>query len=460
MTFFNVNDVLAWIQGINPDGNWVQNGVTISGFDIDAIYGAMNASYNFPGFVNVDIDNRSGTATGTRVSLAVGTHQLIVVDASTGCADTSIVTVLCTLTDTLQVVVPTNSITEFCPDASDLPGNVISITNICPDDSDNGEVITNTTCFDYVAFGVAGYDTACIVMCDDMGFCDTTIYIITVLPRPDTIVLDLTLGQDSTLCIPVSELPASLVSISVGTNCDLLDSADLIITALDTCVLIIPGALGSDTTCIVICDSLGFCDTTYIIVNIEEGVDPPMAVNDTVPTVTQEGDAAPYGPNPVNIDVLPNDIIPGSLVSISVITSPSAGTAIVLPDGTIDYTQLESCPYVDSFSYEICNSSGCDTAWVFIDVICNDIIVYTGFSPNGDGVNDSFIIDGIDAYPNNKLMIFNRWGNSIYEKVGYSNDWNGTWNGQTMLPDGTYFYILELNDDEARKFSGFIQIHR
>jgi gliding motility-associated-like protein len=75
-------------------------------------------------------------------------------------------------------------------------------------------------------------------------------------------------------------------------------------------------------------------------------------------------------------------------------------------------------------------------------------------------VNDLFTIDGIDAYPNNKLIIFNRWGNSVYEKVGYSNDWNGTWNSQMMLPDGTYFYILELNDDEARKFSGYIQIHR
>jgi gliding motility-associated-like protein len=97
---------------------------------------------------------------------------------------------------------------------------------------------------------------------------------------------------------------------------------------------------------------------------------------------------------------------------------------------------------------------------VFLDVICNDIIIYTGFSPNGDGVNDNFTIEGIEEYPNNNLLIFNRWGNRVLLKSGYLNDWSGTWDGDKMLPDGTYFYILELNDDKGRKFSGYIQIHR
>ena len=464
-TFFNANDVLAWMQGIDPDGNWGQNGMMITGFAPDASYGSMIADYDILGqSINMAIQNFSTTATGTQVTLPVGTHQLVVVDSNTGCADTAIVTVLCAPTDTVYVIVPTNSVNEFCPDISDLPGNIVSMTNICPDESDNGDVITNTTCFDYDAFGVAGYDTACIVICDDLGVCDTTIYIITVVPTPDTIVVDMVLGTDSTLCIPVSELPTTLDSIYVGTNCEELDSADLIITQVDTCILIIPGALGSDTTCIVICDSLGFCDTTYIIVNIGDGLEPPIAVNDTVPTIVQEGDAPPFGPNPINIDVLPNDTIPGSLISISIITPPILGTAVVLPDGTIDYTQLEKCPYIDSFSYEICNSAGCDTAWVFIDVTCNDITIYNGFSPNGDGVNDFFTIEGIEDYPSAKLIIFNRWGNRVYLHDGngtpYANDWGGTWDENKMLPDGTYFYILELNDDKSRKFSGYIQIHR
>jgi gliding motility-associated-like protein len=463
-TFTNVSQVLPWMQGINPNGNWTQSGMTITGFGSGTNYGSMMAQYILPStgtLTNVNINNFSASATGTQVILPVGTHQLIVVDPTTGCADTAIITVLCTTVDTIPVTVQTGSVTTLCPPGvNDLPGSIFTMQNICPDAADNGTFVYNSTCFDYVAGGVAGWDTACIVVCDELGICDTTYYIITVVPTPDTIVINLVLGQDSTLCIPVSELPSTLDTILVGTNCDLLDSADLIITQIDTCVLIIPGALGSDTTCIVICDSLGFCDTTYIIVNIVDGIDPPIAVNDTVATITQTGDAPPYAPNPINIDVLPNDTIPGSLISISVITPPLGGTAIVLPDGTIDYTQLEKCPYIDSFSYEICNGAGCDTAWVFIDVVCNDIIIYTGFSPNGDGTNDTFVIEGIEEYPNNKLIIFNRWGNMVHQKNGYLNDWGGTWDDDKDLPDGTYFYILELNDDKGRKFSGYIQIQR
>jgi gliding motility-associated-like protein len=456
--------VLPWVQGINPTGNWTQSGMTITGFGSGTNYGSMMAQYILPStgtLTNVNINNFSASATGTQVILPVGTHQLIVVNPLTGCADTAIITVLCTTVDTIPVIVQTNSVTTLCPPGvNDLPGSIFTMQNICPDAADNGTFVYGSTCFDYIAGGVAGYDTACIVVCDELGICDTTYYIITVVPTPDTVVLNLILGQDSTLCIPISELPTSLVSISVGTNCDLLDSADLIISGLDTCVLIVPGALGSDTTCIVICDSLGFCDTTYIIVNVIDGIEPPIAVNDTVATITQTGDAPPFAPNPININVLSNDTIPGSLISISVITPPLGGTAIVLPDGTIDYTQLEKCPYIDSFSYEICNGAGCDTAWVFLDIICNDIIIYTGFSPNGDGVNDNFTIDGIEEYPNNRLIIFNRWGNRVYLKDSYLNDWGGTWDDDKVLPDGTYFYILELNDDKSRKFSGYIQIQR
>jgi gliding motility-associated-like protein len=462
--FTNVSQVLPWVQGINPTGNWTQSGMTITGFGSGTNYGSMMAQYILPStgtLTNVNINNFSASATGTQVILPVGTHQLIVVNPLTGCADTAIITVLCTTVDTIPVIVQTNSVTTLCPPGvNDLPGSIFTMQNICPDAADNGTFVYGSTCFDYIAGGVAGYDTACIVVCDELGICDTTYYIITVVPTPDTVVLNLILGQDSTLCIPISELPTSLVSISVGTNCDLLDSADLIISGLDTCVLIVPGALGSDTTCIVICDSLGFCDTTYIIVNVIDGIEPPIAVNDTVATITQTGDAPPFAPNPININVLSNDTIPGSLISISVITPPLGGTAIVLPDGTIDYTQLEKCPYIDSFSYEICNGAGCDTAWVFLDIICNDIIIYTGFSPNGDGVNDNFTIDGIEEYPNNRLIIFNRWGNRVYLKDSYLNDWGGTWDDDKVLPDGTYFYILELNDDKSRKFSGYIQIQR
>lgn len=93
----------------------------------------------------------------------------------------------------------------------------------------------------------------------------------------------------------------------------------------------------------------------------------------------------------------------------------------------------------------------------------NEIDIPQGFSPNGDGKNDYFYIPEIDHYPQNKLVIFNRWGNNIYEASPYINNWDGRSNrGITIgqdLPVGTYFYIIELDDSIPAK-KGFIYLSR
>jgi len=85
------------------------------------------------------------------------------------------------------------------------------------------------------------------------------------------------------------------------------------------------------------------------------------------------------------------------------------------------------------------------------------------FTPNGDGHNDLFEIKGLDSYPNNSLQIFNRWGNPVYFAKPYKNDWDGTPNtagktGTSKLPTATYFYILDLGDDDKTILRGFIQL--
>jgi gliding motility-associated-like protein len=74
------------------------------------------------------------------------------------------------------------------------------------------------------------------------------------------------------------------------------------------------------------------------------------------------------------------------------------------------------------------------------------------------------VIRGISNYPNNKLTILNRWGNVVFEKDNYEN----TWDGKSMqgirfggddLPDGTYFYLLDLGNGE-KPYTGFIYISK
>jgi len=77
----------------------------------------------------------------------------------------------------------------------------------------------------------------------------------------------------------------------------------------------------------------------------------------------------------------------------------------------------------------------------------NNVVVHPGVSPNGDGINDFLMIDGILAYPDNQLSIISSDGRLVYEAKGYNNrakvfDGHSSKNGRTQLP-GTYFYRLD-----------------
>ena len=87
-----------------------------------------------------------------------------------------------------------------------------------------------------------------------------------------------------------------------------------------------------------------------------------------------------------------------------------------------------------------------------------------GYSPNADGIHDNFDIIGIEAFPANNLKVFNRWGSLVFESDGYHNEWDGTSNskllkGTVKLPEGTYYYILDLGDG-TELLSGFVYISR
>ncbi|MFV0249165.1 MAG: gliding motility-associated C-terminal domain-containing protein [Tenacibaculum sp.] len=88
-------------------------------------------------------------------------------------------------------------------------------------------------------------------------------------------------------------------------------------------------------------------------------------------------------------------------------------------------------------------------------------------TPNGDGLNEALTFKNLDAYTSNKLSIYNRYGNKIFETNDYKNDWSGVSEGritvakQTNLPAGTYFYILELkNKDSSKTQNGWLYINK
>jgi gliding motility-associated-like protein/uncharacterized repeat protein (TIGR01451 family) len=87
-----------------------------------------------------------------------------------------------------------------------------------------------------------------------------------------------------------------------------------------------------------------------------------------------------------------------------------------------------------------------------------DVFIPDGFTPDGDGINDMFVIRGVEDYPNNKLSIYNRWGNLVYSQGGYKNDWNGKRKSGNLVPRGTYYYVFEYNKDDRKPVSGYLII--
>jgi gliding motility-associated-like protein len=92
---------------------------------------------------------------------------------------------------------------------------------------------------------------------------------------------------------------------------------------------------------------------------------------------------------------------------------------------------------------QIVDANGCslDTTITLVDP--DALKLYTALSPNGDGLNDTYVIDGVQDCPDNQFKVFNRWGNLVYEKDSYLNEWFGQDMDGNTLSDGTYFVIFE-----------------
>ena len=179
-------------------------------------------------------------------------------------------------------------------------------------------------------------------------------------------------------------------------------------------------------------------------------------VNDFVST--QSGET-------ISIPVLSNDTGEDP-TTLAIVSGPAAGIGVV-SGPLIDYSADYNFTGIDSVRYSVCHAvcpDICNEGVVFITVAVNtDLTIPTGFSPNGDGFNDDLVIVGLNNYPDARIEIYNRWGELVYSANPYNNDWGGETNGSraigTDVPDGTYFYVLHLNDTQE-PFSGSIEIKR
>ena len=166
----------------------------------------------------------------------------------------------------------------------------------------------------------------------------------------------------------------------------------------------------------------------------------------------------------------------GDSIKLNAVTVTGATYAWSNPNGFVSTDQnpiLLIADAADAGTYSlVVTANGCSSIVSTTTLIVNDCAVTPpvdffipeGFSPNSDGVNDLFVIRGIQFFPENAFTIFNRWGSKVFEASPYQNTWNGDSSfgisvGGGELPTGTYFYVLDLKDGSAI-YKGTIYLNR
>jgi gliding motility-associated-like protein len=180
----------------------------------------------------------------------------------------------------------------------------------------------------------------------------------------------------------------------------------------------------------------------------------PIAQPDTV--------EVPFGQT-AEFSVLPNDSIVNAY-TVQIGTSPLKGNALHAGDGIFRYTPNIGFVGTDMMTYIVCSvdcPEECSETTVILHVGNeSDCFVPTLFTPNDDGINDMLIVPCLETsrYPNNRIIIFNEWGDAVFTASPYENNWDGKLSGDP-LPVGTYFYIMDFGDGNTPKRS-FLVLER
>jgi len=268
---------------------------------------------------------------------------------------------------------------------------------------------------------------------------------------------DCAIGIDrSTITITVNEAPTAPTATSPQPFC-LIDNptvGDITVTG-DNVVFYTDAGLGDDdivdaTTALInaavyyavanndtsTCSS----DATMITVTITD----PSA-----PSLQTEGNEFCRSDNPTVQDLINNFTGSGVLIYTS-----STGGSIVTAS-----TALQNG--VTYYGASVDGTSGCESTERLAVIAKVEFCgIPEGFSPNGDGINDRFVIPDIaENFPNYSIEIFNRWGNVVFKGNASTPDWDGISNqsgtlGNDVLPVGVYFYILNYNDGQTSPVQG------
>lgn len=330
------------------------------------------------------------------------------------------------------------------------------------------------------------------------GFDDNTS--LTALYTPDANdvsngTVDLTLTVDAAgVCPQVADLltisiaqPIAAGSLSIQSNVNVISNVDVISSStinagdvITTTIIQNPtkgsvsilannsvdyipnnGTIGADSFLFRICNQCGDCSDGTVTIDILNL--PPLISNPQTPITTVAGQIVVIPFSTFITD--PNDNI--DFNSIQVVSVPTSGATTSFDgnyDLTVDYSTVGFVG-TDALTVEVCDLLGACAQITLTIEVDGSIIPFNGMSPNGDGLNDYFKINNIQFIePQNKVSIYNRWGDKVFDVDNYDNTnpekrFNGISNGSKELPSGVYFYKVEFPSGRAT-MTGYLTIKK
>jgi len=177
---------------------------------------------------------------------------------------------------------------------------------------------------------------------------------------------------------------------------------------------------------------------------------------------------------PAPFDLLANDQMPQGLPINVTMQDPSNGKSIYSTStGKGTFTPFQGFSGTEKLNYTVCITGcpdACKTSTLTFEVAppCGDrnsLVLPNVIFPTGSGPNRYFIVEAIQKCPDSwgprphKLQVFNRWGDQVFRNNNYLNDWEGTNTSGQPLPEGTYYYLLDLGSIAA-PIKGYVTIMR
>lgn len=170
----------------------------------------------------------------------------------------------------------------------------------------------------------------------------------------------------------------------------------------------------------------------------------------------------------------PDSLAIGADVKSDTCKSGKGGISIAANGGTAPYQYLWSNHATGSdvteliagtYMLTVTDMNNCKIeSAIIVGDTCTGIIIHDVITPNGDGINDVWVIEGLQDYPKNTVQLFDKWGNLLYEQKNYNNDWGGRGSNGEQVPDGTYFYLVKLNTENIyggkNAFTGALLVKR